>query len=427
MRKKFSKSKYYEEADENKLRIVDIILSKTTDELQANKTYNLDNIKAVAKFSDNTTKEVKLVWNTYSGQDGKFKDNIYIPPFDEKIVRLRASCKGYSDCFETELRLNIHTKNIFGNKGLITPEGVKFHLTNGIIVEIEPNSVSETFEVNFEPDKSYGNFKPASGQIVFSCDVGKVNKIFLYANGNGIKSTMCCFMPDINEIVIKDAFDYDKTANFFVYYNNFLNSQTEAIKGRVTFFICFNNSEAQASFKKELAGKKAIVIQPIKLPFYNQYKDSCWAATWLMLMKGYSNKLNKDFDSIYKIIKEIKKNSSIANANNGNLIRMFKFDPENPFECGRTRADTAKLFERIRLYDIMRKYSPMPVNTYYCDFPDALINFAVEKLSQNKPVRVEDYFHSYIICGFEAPENSYKLDEKKGIYDYYPKKNVFLD
>ena len=77
MYKKFSKSKYYEEVDKNKVKIVDIILSKTTDELQANKTYNLVDIKAVAKFSDNTTKEVKLVWDTYSGQDGEFKNNIY--------------------------------------------------------------------------------------------------------------------------------------------------------------------------------------------------------------------------------------------------------------------------------------------------------------------------------------------------------------
>ncbi|HBR79257.1 MAG TPA: hypothetical protein DEA46_02390, partial [Candidatus Moranbacteria bacterium] len=394
-----------------------------------------------AKFTDKTTAEVSLSWIVSSG-GGSIVGTTYTAPNNVATVKLMGTFNALDGSARSVyFTLTIYGNEIYGNRGMVTPEGAKFNLTNGITVEIPPNSAEETFEVNFEIDRSYGNFKVLQGQIIFSCNfMKKISDIRLTRSAKsgteGMDYTIACIMPDINEVMWQDAIMRDSQAVFLIsstfmpgnglpapgHSPSWLTTGYKKIIGKTSFLFYFNDEIAQEQFKKEIISSNKSEISPIKWPFYLQYKNTCWAATWLMLMKGYSNNLSNEFDSIYKIVKEVKKRNNIGIDIEGNLIHAGIDSDTGGFS---NKADLLWSLERARVVQLTQEYNKITLNAYYCDNIDALINFAVEMLSQKIPIKVDGFGHSSLIIGFEAPIGSYEYNNSKKKYDYLIDKMFF--
>ncbi|HBS51848.1 MAG TPA: hypothetical protein DEA62_02520, partial [Coxiellaceae bacterium] len=70
----------------------------------------------------------------------------YTAPNNVATVKLMGTYKALDGSTKSAyFTLTIYGNEIYGNRGMVTTEGAKFHLTNGVTVEIPENSVSEPF------------------------------------------------------------------------------------------------------------------------------------------------------------------------------------------------------------------------------------------------------------------------------------------
>lgn len=431
-----------------KVLLVGLTINKSTDAVQINGTYDLRSLAAIGKYLDKTTREVTLSWIVTSG-GGSVSGNIYTAPANAETVRVMGSCTAEDGSVKSVyFTLSVYGTEIYGTRGVVTTAGAKFHLNNGLIFEIPPNSVGATTEVAFTFPESYGIIDKTPGQTFLTCT--STNKIYnatlqvpIIKGMSQNDITLTCIMPDLNKI-IRSTPIIDDTISVFIISSNITNSSPlkspnydatgdPIVYSNTTFIIYKNDPIAQESLMNIINNKNSNLSKPVysfRWPHYRQYWQTCFAATTLMLMKGYktlrnNHELDPQFDSIYKII-----NKMITY----NLIVDFDKEagadtasPENP-ENGInwithwfTRIDNIDFrsyMGQASVPDLIRTYNQFPVRAYTCENLDALINLVPIKISQNKPLKVDSVGHSILICGYEMNKNSYSEDEKTGRYKY---------
>jgi hypothetical protein len=414
-----------------KIELVGLTLAQTTDSVRIGQTYDLSKLIAIAKFADKTTAEVSLSWIVSSG-GGFISGTIYTAPNNVATVKLMGTFTALDGSARSVyFTLTIYGNEIYGNRGMVTMEGAKFYLTNGITVEIPPNSVKETFELAFELDKSFGDFKSFYGQTNFSCNfINEVEKIVLKKNvdtwATAEDISLTCIMPDVHEVIFPEAAIENSSAVFKIGLNSELNSPIsyssdpqieKALKGRTTFSFYYNIKSDQLKFGDTLYSGKTL-YDPISWPYYRQYENSCYATTLLMLIKGYKEPDNS-FDSIYKIINELLKNNVIISndgsaysarlktSRDGSRIRLFIDLEEFIFNYG-----------IAEIPDLINQHCRLIASAYYCNNVHALFNLIAEVVSKKRLLKVETLTHSILVCGYKLEDGAFNFNASQKKYEY---------
>ncbi|HBS51850.1 MAG TPA: hypothetical protein DEA62_02530, partial [Coxiellaceae bacterium] len=155
----------------------------------------------------------------------------------------------------------------------------------------------------------------------------------------------------------------------------------------------------------------------LKWPVYMQVQETCYAATWLMLMKGYkeirpTKELNPQFDSIFDIVDALMKNGVTIHddaKNYGgnesyewNTSTISRDDGSDEFLINQIQTSFNVYSGKEKISSLTSYYNQMTVKSYFCSNFAALTNFVPTLLSRKIPVKVDSPRHSILILGYEA-------------------------
>jgi hypothetical protein len=125
-----------------KIELAGLTLEQTTDSIRIGQAYDLSKLIAIAKFADKTTAEVLLSWVISSG-GGSITGSTYTAPDNMATVKLMGTYTALDGATKSVyFTFTVYGNEIYGNRGTVTTNGAKFHLTNGITVEIPPDSLN---------------------------------------------------------------------------------------------------------------------------------------------------------------------------------------------------------------------------------------------------------------------------------------------
>jgi len=413
-----------------KILLVGLTINKSTDAVQINGTYDLGSLAAIGKYLDKTTREVTLSWIVTSG-GGSVSGNIYTAPANAETVRIMGSCIAEDGSVKSVyITLSVYGTEIYGTRGVVTSAGAKFHLSNGFVFEIPPNSVNATGEIEFLSPNSLGIIKAAPGQKFFTCtstsDVYKmIIRIPLKSGMTQDDVAMCVIMPHLDEIISPEPTIEDTTCVFVIgstpSLSSALRTPDRALKNgakvilggkyKTEFTIKLNDSTVSDALKEVTQNSLSF-----NWPYYRQYYATCFATTWLMLMKGYKIQIdgNRPFDSIYKI----------TNTMMHNEIGFEKGDADGAIVGGGLAVPG---FEKS-IYDLVdhkdesianlnvvgltNSMAGLTVTAYICEDVRALMKLAPIINSKGNPIKVDSRYHSILIRGYE-------MDDDKSVYRLY--------
>ena len=137
----------------------------------------------------------------------------------------------------------------------------------------------------------------------------------------------------------------------------------------------------------------------IKWPYYKQIHETCWATTWLMLLKGYQKVLPDYFDSIYKILKftempvdGLPQDYMINKISGYNTSDSFYF----PLKTSYTIPSISKAIigKNMKGFHLLTK--------------EAFVAYIINQLDQGNPVMVNFWYHTVLFLGYKYTSMSKK-------------------
>ncbi|HOT75355.1 MAG TPA: Ig-like domain-containing protein, partial [Candidatus Wallbacteria bacterium] len=148
-----------------------------------------------------------------------------------------------------------------------------------------------------------------------------------------------------------------------------------------------------------ISGKK-YPVNDIKWPYYDQCAGECWAAAWLMLLKGYKGDLmddlnTKNFSTLHSLLQQtgISKNEGI-----------------NVYSILKVVHDKNSTYFRSGLSEISKKSEELTRKTmegYGALHPKNIIAKIISKLNNGIPLEIILNGHAFVITGCELSEIVY--------------------
>ena len=413
-----------------KVELVGLTLVQTTDSVRIGQTYDLSKLIAIAKFADKTTAEVSLSWIVSSG-GGSITGTTYTAPNNVATVKLMGTYTALDGSAKSVYyTLIIYGNEIYGNRGIVTMEGAKFHLSNGMIVEIPPNSIDKTGEIYFiELTKNEGllpqqnkctinsnlgikNVKviipmeqcQTSDDISLSCffynsqkqksDI--INPLAVIENANCIFNIdlriSAALMAPIRKSVLRSLYVTDSTLDGATLLSTNLKYNDPDI------FNCVSNI-----IKKKEVG--------FAWPYYKQFFGTCWATSWLTLLKGYKKDLSPNFESINNILNYTKSPLIDFLLPNGKMEgTTFYMSTIARKIIGVKDNDCDTYFFPLKRDDTVPSLTNqelgLPAKGHYINSTKLLLSYLINCLNRNIPIMVQFTGHTVVFVGYKYPSES---------------------
>lgn len=292
--------------------LIGLTLNKTTDSVGVSQIYDLSKLIAVAKFADKTTSEVSLSWMVLSGS-GSINGVVYTAPYNVATIKFMGtftSNDGSTKSVYFILSVYNDPEVIDFKYALISMAGGTLALNDGVMLSISPDSTRETIEVLFQKlkdealDRScqsaykINSTSKLSGTVSFPVsDTIKTDEdIYAGYKLSGEEPSYTKFVGIFNSD--KYIINIDEIYNISNG-NNAPNRQISKPNDNEKRIL----SEKKKDITSEDIMKAETPQKIIKMPFYFQYNGVCWAASWLMLLKGYlGDQLSPNYISIHSIL-----------------------------------------------------------------------------------------------------------------------------
>ena len=421
-----------------KVLLVGLTINKTTDSVQLfDGTYDLGTLAATGKYSNNTTREVALSWIVTSG-GGSVAGNIYTAPANVGTVQLMGSCTAEDGSVKSVyFILKAANDTIDKVSALIGPEGGSLTLKNGIALEIYNGSMSIPTLVSLLLVNDNTIEYPSSQNVIRINSERKINsgiiKIPIIESTTTDKISMVLITQD-NKL-IKLTGNVDNSSGYFtVDLNQFVNiNQSSASKisysateDRYDYTMAIDRIDNE--FKSIIINQKK--VDDLKMPFYKQYYNDCWAPTWLMLLKGYKGSdLNNKFNTIYKIHHQmcLAKDEGIATYMGHQLYYVpivVKWIQDNVMIPIGVIPDVTVTHSGY--FNIENKTKELTGFTFahrnfYTDYSFA--RYIIQQTSKKIPVMVFVCNHVFLILGYEIP-NSHEIPNYNDFEDAVKNKTM---
>jgi antitoxin component YwqK of YwqJK toxin-antitoxin module len=406
--------------------LVELVLNKTSDTVLPGGNYDLKNLSVTAKYSDGTSTMIISPWVIASG-GGSISNQVFTAASINETVTF--TCTYHDDdgsAKSVNFTLTVGSGGTSNTgKTIVTKNGANVKL-NDISIEIPANSVDFTSEITVAPVNSYSVIKPGPGQSFFTCSsTGNVYNLYIkipVKSGtlqNDVALTIV--LPHLNKTMSLTPVINNTECVFFLgstaqaaprtskspQYNIFDGAFTgkPVVAGNEIFIIYRNDGISQEGLKYSVSQTNRKVLD---WPYYKQYHGTCFATTWLMLMKGYGFPIDAQFDSIFDIVAEMQR-----------LGRRFdKYRGLGNNVSGSDDKD--ELLEAAgeeKVEELTLEHNKLPINAYYCENLNSLINLIPTIVSQGRALRVDSPQHSVIICGYEIdPAKCSAINNKDSMY-----------
>ncbi len=423
--------------DFDKLVPLQLTLSQTTDSVQIGGVYDLSKIIVTAHYGDGSTNTATPVWSIISG-DGVINGNICNIGNTAGPIVFKCVFSAVGKTIEnTSFTLSVAAQ-LFSSHASITPAaGGSLTLNNGVVFEVPSNSVAATTEVELATLANIETRLPTTGQTFYKLNTtGTINNATIKIPLNTAST--------IEENILLTCMDYTQKhvyrikptikENYYLFtFGSSATTSNETSLNKNTApaddflitddLICKSTGDTITSngvtftvyndiiYDRDVL-ETGIKDEKIEWPHYRQYWNTCVATTWLMLLKGYKLKttakeLNQNFDSIYTIFSLMK-----DEAKNHQDIVVDKRKGVNETNGDPYKTEVGSIVWRsayLKADELTKKYNPeIPIIiNNVCDNFNNLFYLVVKTIRAGKPLRVESFQHSILICGYQISDNPF--------------------
>jgi len=138
---------------------------------------------------------------------------------------------------------------------------------------------------------------------------------------------------------------------------------------------------------------------PFKWPFYRQYGGNCWAATWMMLLKGYKDDLlTTEHDSIHRILSKYK----IGTNQGANFYTQIA----NIHGVKSNYAFVPKIDE------ISSKILEISIGADYRIIEKDMAAYMINRLNNGIPLYVSTGMHALLVTGYKLTDSKITINEE---------------
>ena len=411
-----------------KIQLAGLTIDKATDAVGLGGTYDLGKLKIVAKYSNNTTEEIgtsgrpSLSWIITTG-GGSISGSVFNVPQNAGTTRFVGSFVAPDGSVKSaHFTLSFYRTNVYGNRGIVTFAGAKFHLNDGTIFEIPSDSITNTGEVSIIYPSDGSGLAPQQTSFMVNSNCGIKNAIVRFPVRAGTpkeNASLTCLLSlpfvrtlhpvaTINDTECVFVVKANPFASPSVHYSPLRAGEEppdgvwvldsamfvgeKVLDGDTEVITCEKNVNDRLTDKNN---------KIIKWPYYVQYYQTGCTTAWLMLLKGYKKDLPSDFDSLYKILKYIKMpvdRSPLFYNMMKKIIGYAYTDPE------------ASLYFPLSDVTIPGKTSQIlgkNTKSYYFSNKKLFVSYVVNQLHEGIPVMVNFWYHTVIFVGYKYTGGPY--------------------
>lgn len=369
---------------------------------------NHSEIKGIYKWSNSSGAFIQVILN--SSGEPELLDGIdpTITPgqaYFVNVIRDTTISLGSSIPVSQDVIIESQSKSI-------TAEGGTLALKNGIILDIPANSVSIPAPASLSLVKDNAFNVTCQNAIRIEISDQIKNGIIKIPVKQGITTdniAVVSLSDDRNAYrylqgkidVATNSFVVDMSANADVILktSKILRSvdRQTTVKQNQFNIIIEKYDPLQWSIKDKNDNEYEMFMQ---MPKYQQYNDdTCWAASLLMFIKGYTKVIPEKYNSIYKILKELGIPKKAINT-------IWRFTPWAPPEYGLyyflgPNVNFPEIVKRLFGYSLEEKQWFLKQN---------FTSYVFQKISEKKPVMIYAPRHACVISGFKMPKYANIID-----------------
>ncbi|HBS52307.1 MAG TPA: hypothetical protein DEA62_04955, partial [Coxiellaceae bacterium] len=394
-----------------KIELAGLTQEQTTDSIRIGQTYDLSKLIAIAKFVDKTTAEVSLSWIVSSG-GGSITGTTYTAPNNVATVKLMGTFTALDGSARSVyFTLTIYGNEIYGNQGVVTNAGARFRLASGVIFEIPPNSVDLDGKVSITETSNF----PCKQPNINVYNINAENQIYCAIIKIPVKSETC--QNDYTMAYISDTSCPENPSSYYTCYPKGIIDDTVCVfivgdDPTINLSPVHNVNRAEQTNPKVNLGKAIVKVElfdeekaitcanilnnpnkkekKIKWPFYLQAGPTCYAANWLMLLKGYKADLSElGFANIPLIIKKTGMGPEEG-------VKLFK---EINWLLGKANSSyftNSDIKYEDKTFDILQR----TLKPNYTTDPRVFTYNVINSLDNNNPVMLNMVIHSMLIVGY---------------------------